>query len=300
MSTQLSPVAPVTQVTVKNILFPTDFSEASEHALEYAKLLARRYGATIHAVHVFTPDLYGALPAEALSSAVVRMRRDVHERMDEMHHKMDGLHHATFVSEGPLWTVVDHVIENQEIDLIVLGTSARTGVERLLLGSVAEEIFRRSPVPVLTVGPRARQAGEEVHFNHILFATDLNGTNERAAQYAIALAQEYQSKLTLLHVIDDVKGEAATDLARVTTYFSEKLHALVPAEAELWCQPEVVIRCGKPADQILAVEQERPTDLIILGAKHSEHTLAATHFRWPTAAHVVHDADCPVLTVRQV
>lgn len=298
MSTLMTPVA--RHVTVKNILFPTDFSEPSEHALPYAKLLARRYGATIHAVHVFTPDLYGSLPAEALSAAVIRMRRDVHERMDEMHHKMNGLHHATLVSEGPLWTVLGRVIENQEIDMIVLGTNARTGVERLLLGSIAEEIFRRSLVPVLTVGPLARAAGQEAQFRHILFATDLNGTNEHAAQYAIALAQEYQSKLTLLHVIDEVKGEAATDLPRVTAYLAEKLHALVPPDAELWCQPEVMIRVGKPAEQILAVEGEHPTDLIVLGAKHSEHTLAATHFRWPTAAHVVHDADCPVLTVRQV
>ena len=293
--------SPTTRIGVKNILFPTDFSSQSDAAFEYAKLLARRYDATIHAVHVVTPELYGALPAEALSAAVASMRREVHERMDGLHRQMQGLQHATFISEGPLWEVLHLIIGKHDIDFVVLGTSARTGLERMLLGSAAEEIFRRAEVPVLTVGPHAYPAGKnrEAKFERILFATDFSAASDAAAAYAVSLAQEYQSHLTLLHVIEDPKGEFAVDYARVVAYLGEKLRALVPREAELWCEPEIVIVCGKPADRILAAQTDRGSDLIVLGARKTEHPVTATHFRWPTAAHVVHDATCPVVTVRE-
>lgn len=290
--------SPATRIAVKNILFPTDFSPRSEAAFEYATLLARRYGATVHAVHVFTPDLYGSLPAETLATAVVRMRQDAQARMDQLHRRLEGLAHETHVAEGKLWSVLERVIRDQNIDLIVLGTSARKGIERMLLGSEAELIFRRAEVPVLTVGPKVRAAEEDVRFARILLATDFSEAADAAAAQAIALAQEYQSHLTLLHVIEDPKGEFKVDYLRVAAYLTEKLRGLVPPEAELWCEPEIAIQCGKPAERILGTATDRKSDLIVLGASRSEHELAATHFRWPTAAHVVHEAACPVLTVR--
>jgi nucleotide-binding universal stress UspA family protein len=291
--------SPTSRVAVKNILFPTDFSPQSEAAFEYAKLLARHYDATVHAVHVVTPELYGALPAEGLSAAVATLRHEVHGRMDELHRRMQGLQHATFISEGPLWEVLNIIIRKHDIDFVVLGTTARTGLERMLLGSAAEEIFRRAEVPVLTIGPHARppQPSKE-GIRRILFATDFSAASDAAAAYAVALAQEYQAHLTLLHVIEDPKGEFAADYARVVAYLGEKLRSVVPREAELWCEPEILIVCGKPADRILSTQTEQPVDLIVLGARKSEHPLAVTHFRWPTAAHVVHAANCPVLTVR--
>jgi nucleotide-binding universal stress UspA family protein len=289
--------SPATRIAVENILFPTDFSPQSEAAFEYAKLLARRYDATIHALHVFIPELYGALPAESLAAAVVTMRRHTQERMDDLHRRMQGLQHETCIAEAGLWDALRHSVEQHAIDIIVLGTTARVGMERLLLGSVAEEIFRRAEVPVLTVGPHARAAEEDVHFDKILFATDFSAAAEKAASYAIALAQEYQSQLSLLHVIPD-HGEYRADFVRVTTVLSEKMRALLPEGAELWCEPELVVQCGAAADRILAVATERQANLIVLGAKKSEHPLAATHLRWPTAAHVVHDSTAPVLTVR--
>jgi nucleotide-binding universal stress UspA family protein len=288
----------MTRIAVKNILFPTDFSLQSDAAFAYAALLARHYGATVHAVHVFTPDLYGALPAETLATSVVRMRQDAQAHMDQLHRRLAGLAHETYVAEGRLWSVLEQVVRDQGIDIIVLGTAARKGMERVLLGSEAELIFRRAEVPVLTVGPRARAAEEDVRFTRILFATDFSAAAEAAAAQAIALAQEYQSHLTLLHVIEDAKGEFKADYLRVAAYLTEKLRGLVPPEAELWCEPEIRIQCGKPAECILATATDRKSDLIVLGARRSEHELAATHLSWPTAAHVVHEAACPVLTVR--
>lgn len=289
---------PLTRVGIQNILFPTDFSPQSEAAFEYAKALARRYEATIHAVHVFTPELYGALPAEALAASVARVRQEAHARMDALHLRMQGLPHATFVWEGPLWEVLTEIMKNQAVDMIVLGTAGRAGLERMLLGSVAEEIFRRADQPVLTVGPGARQAEEDVRFDRILCATDFSAASEEAAAYGIALAQEYQSHLTLLHVVDDEEGEFRLDPMRVTSYLTEKLRALIPPDAELWCDPELVLLTGRAAERILALAAERQAQLLVLGAQKTEHPVAATHFRWPPAARVVHEARCPVLTVR--
>jgi nucleotide-binding universal stress UspA family protein len=296
MTTALAPA--ITRVGIENILFPTDFSPQSEAAFEYAKLLARRYEATIHAVHVFTPELYGALPAEALATAVVRMRQEAHARMDALHLRMQGLPHQTFVWEGPLWDVLAEIMKNQACDLIVLGTSARTGLERMLLGSVAEEIFRRADRPVLTVGPKAKKAEEDVRLDRILCATDFSQAADEAAAYAVALAQEYQAHLTMLHVVEEAHGEFQLDPMRVSAYLTDKLRALIPPDAELWCEPEMLLQMGRPAERIVETAGERRANLVVLGARKTEHPVTATHFRWPTAAHVVHDAACPVLTVR--
>ena len=95
-----------------------------------------------------------------------------------------------------------HAIEADDVDLIVLGTHGRTGAEKLLLGSVAEEIFRRSPVPVLTIGPGVRSSTHNAgRFRRVLFATDLSPESLAAAPYAITLAQENQARLALLLVM---------------------------------------------------------------------------------------------------
>ncbi|MBI2677701.1 MAG: universal stress protein [Candidatus Koribacter versatilis] len=285
------------RVAIKNILLPTDFSPQAQVAAGYAKLLAERYGSAIHAVHVFSPDLYGALPPENLALAAMRLRCDMHDRMEALHERFRGVTHDTYITEGALWPQLEKVIETQAIDLIALGSAGRRGLERVVLGSAAEEILRRAKCPVLTVGPNSAEANDE-SFQHILFATDLASPEAKAASFAVSLAQEYGSQLTLAHVLEANKYESGADYDRVNAYCAEQLRALVPAEAELWCEPEIVLESGEAVGRILAISEERPTGLIVIGAHRTQHPAAATHFRDSVAARVIRNARCPVLTVR--
>ncbi|HEY2108974.1 MAG TPA: universal stress protein [Candidatus Acidoferrales bacterium] len=144
-------------IAIKNILFLTDFSEPSEVALPFATSIARGYGARVHALHVFTPNpnVCGA-PAELAIAAIETGEQAAKARIES---QLAGLEHDTIVDWSiDLWDAVQKMIREKDIDLIVMGTRGRTGADKFLMGSVAEEIFRRSPVPVLTIGPHVRSS----------------------------------------------------------------------------------------------------------------------------------------------
>jgi nucleotide-binding universal stress UspA family protein len=178
-----------------------------------------------------------------------------------------------------------------------MGSAGRRGFERILLGSVAEEILRRATCPVLTVGPNSAEANDD-SFRRIVFATDLDSPEEKAGALAVSIAQEFGSQLALVHILEANKHESGVDYDRVNAYCAEQLKRLVPPDAELWCEPEIVLDTGEAVSRILAIAEERPTGLIVLGAHPVQHPVAVTHFRDSIAARVIRNAPCPVLTVR--
>ena len=115
--------------------------------------------------------------------------------------------------------------------MLVLGTHGRAGLGKLLIGSVAEEVFRRASCPVMTVGPHASsKVQNEIHFQHILFATDFSPDSLAALPYAVSLAKEDQAKLTFLHVVEQ-PAAGIVDLDAVTSALMLRLHKLIPAAA---------------------------------------------------------------------
>jgi nucleotide-binding universal stress UspA family protein len=305
-------------ISIKNILFLTDFLEPSEVALPFATSIARGYSAKVYALHVFTPDpnVCGA-PAKLAITAIETGEQTAKNRVDS---QLVGLEHETIVDWSvDLWDAVQRTIKENHIDLIVMGTHGRIGTEKFFLGSVAEEIFRRSPVPVLTIGPHVRSS---VHtggrFHRILFPTDFSAASEAATPYAISLAQENKAKLVLLHVMriperpsgdgrDNNGGNeherSENDQKRFELSVAEAIHHLyetVPADADLFFPPQSLVEYGDAADRILSAAKERSSDLIVLGVRDATgHLGAATHLARATAHKVVAQAPCPVLTVRE-
>jgi hypothetical protein len=106
-----------------------------------------------------------------------------HAEMQRIDSELSGLQHVTTVERGiEVWPTVQEAIQEEDIDLVILGTHGRTGVEKLILGSAAEEIFRRSPVPVLTIGPGVpRSVHNGARFHRVLFATDFSPESLAAA-----------------------------------------------------------------------------------------------------------------------
>jgi nucleotide-binding universal stress UspA family protein len=296
------------RVAFQNILLATDFSTPSDVALDYAGAIARRYDAKIYVAHVIRPDAYQLVPPEALNATMDQTRRYAEQHMANLlvSGRLRDIPPQVLVGTGELWPVLADMIERHVVDLIVAGTHGRTGVRKLLLGSVAEEIFRLAPCPVLTVGPHVSEARSEEHsylrgpVRRILYATDFTPNSDRASGYALSLAQEHEAHLTLLHVVQELPEGSPQNRARLLEYFFRKLRELVPAEAELWCAPEFAVEFGPTADAILKVAAgrtpEEAVDLIVLGVRK-----AATfpgHLPPATAYKVVCQARCPVLTVR--
>ncbi len=146
-------------MTPKSILVPIDFSVSAEHALDYACGLAEKLGATIHVVNAIgatLPELSVALSEQMMES----LRREHAKELQRIVEPRRAL--AKFgevlVDPGDARDAILAVAKRLDVDLIVMGTHGRRGVSRVLLGSVAEDVVRRAPCPVLAV--RSRK-GEE-------------------------------------------------------------------------------------------------------------------------------------------
>ena len=301
-------------ISLKNILFATDFSEASQAALPYAAAISRRYRSQLHVVHVMSPAAYiipsepaGGVTMEAMHQVALA---DAGKRMQTLASHLENIPCQTYVREGEVWESLSDIIQTREIDLLLVGTHGRTGVEKFVLGSKAEEILRQATCPVLTVGPKIggratltsiENKGKdlaplEISLRQIVYATDFSPESLAAAPFATSLAQEFQTKLTLLNVI-----EKYTDMDRQPGPIDlalQRLEKLVPEEASLWCSPRPSVQFGPPAECILQEAQDSKADLIVLGVRATARNLgAATHLPWATAHKVIAQAHCPVLTI---
>jgi nucleotide-binding universal stress UspA family protein len=291
-------------VKVKNILFLTDFSKASEAALPFAITCGRGYGAKVHALHILMPAPYVCTTPGLTVAAIEAEEENAQVEMQRVESQLAGLQHETVVARGfEVWPAVQQAIQDDDVDLIVLGTHGRTGAEKLLLGSVAEEIFRRSPVPVLTIGPGVRSSAHNgARFHRVLFATDFSPESLAGAPYAVSLAQQNESHLLLVTVMRKPDKIDESDDRIFELSVAEAIHRLyeiVPESAELDFPPQVSVEYGEPAERILEVAKQRGADLIVLGVREAAGRLgAATHLERATAHKVVAHAACPVLTVR--
>ena len=283
----------------KNILLATDFSPASKKALEYAASLARRYGSTIYLTHVITVDGYPLASPEYAASSLQKMQVEARQGFRELlkSGELIELPFKVLIQEGNLWPSIEELIKTYGIDLLVVGTRGVGAVEKVLIGSGAEEIFRKARVPVLTVGPSAtKEPLYEMEFKNILFASDFGRSAEREAEYAISLAQKHCSRLRLVHVLPHPKAHGEDVLAVKKENSMAQLRELVATAIELHCKLDFEVAVGEPVQQVLRIAEETKADLIIMGAKG--RSSLAGNVPHTKAYRVVCGAQCPVLTVR--
>jgi nucleotide-binding universal stress UspA family protein len=289
---------PVISLSLKNILLATDFSPGSETALKYAQAIAQRHASRVHAIHVTPPDSYHLLDPEAFAITFNQLGASAINATDVLHGLLKGLPAETPVHQGLVWEVISDVVQRNEIDLLVLASHGRHGIPRMVLGSVAEDVFRNVSCPVLTVGPDVKPCdGKGLNIQRVLLATHFE-KNSSAPLYAALLCNEFQAELTALHVAEE-RPNAADARSAKELELIWRLRSVVPAEANLWCKPECELRYGSPSHGILDVAREWQSDLIVLGARHPEPARINSRLPWATAARVIAEAHCPVLTVRE-
>jgi nucleotide-binding universal stress UspA family protein len=189
-------------------------------------------------------------------------------------------------------------------DLIVLGTHGRSGFDRLLLGSVTEKVLRKSVCPVMTVPPPAERPSQ-LPYKHLLCPVDFSPPSLTPLTFAISMAKESDARLTIANVIEWTSAPLAPNLpfdyAEFRREFEDdakrRLEALVPEEARTWCQPTTRLLHGKPYEEILAVARNEAIDLIVMGV-HGRNVFDEMLFG-STTNHVVRQAPCPVMTIKQ-
>ena len=243
--------APTTRIALRRILYLTDFSLPSEAALPFVVSIARHYGAVVNALHILTPAALAYATPELGDAALAAGKELAQTEMQKVDSQLLGVPHEVGVEwSASVWPVVERIIDEAHSDLIVVGTHGRTGVQKLLLGSVAEEVFRKSSIPVLTIGPAVSGGThKDGRFRNILLATDFGSESQAAAGYAVSFAQENQARLTLLHVLRGPRRlNGDLQPASVAEIF-HSLSEIVPSEAELWAAPNRWLNTGSQPER---------------------------------------------------
>ena len=291
---QLTPVG----VGIHNVLIATDFSRCSTMALSFGLELAHGYQANAYVVFVVPTDQFMVAGADAYEAAKDVARRDLMELKQEFrkkHSYLEGEDYHLFLLEGEVAESILDFARQKEIDVIVVGTHGRGGLGRALMGSVAERVFRLSPVPVLTLGPHLQRIARAGAPRNILVPVDFSPASERAAHYAIAMAREHSAALTMLHVIERWPTQVQADRTRVTQALREKVEDLIADEVTgLRCN--VRIEVGRVVETVLYTANGIEADLVVLGVR--PRTGLLNRLMWPHAYEIVREAACPVLTVR--
>jgi nucleotide-binding universal stress UspA family protein len=305
-----SPQVPSKDIQFKRALIATDFSDASRNALRYAAAIARHHGARLYIVHVVSSVGYRMVGPDAEVAAAELAARELKELWSKLGgaDESNRVELSLIVRRGDICRQLEELIQMELIDLVVIGTRGRTGISKVLLGSVAEEIFRKVSCPVLTVGPNStwdwpqREVGAE---KVILFATDFGDAAFKALPYAKSIAKRSRSRLILLHVDKPIVQADPTPIfgqsleridGEIRAASQHRLAELMPEDSPV--ESELTVKRGLPVDVILDEASKSGAGLIVLGLHRKSLLIRSGHLPSTTVYGVVIAAECPVLTVR--
>jgi nucleotide-binding universal stress UspA family protein len=300
------------KVQLKNIICTTDFSDFSNHAVPFGIALAREFGAKLYLCHVIdlsSVTMYGEGfldPLEIKTKISDHVYDHLEKLIDDQPVDWEPLS-----PEGHIADEIALMAEEKDVDLVVSATHGRSGLKRLILGSVTERLMRTLPCPLFVVSSpeqdSAASTKEKVSFQRILVGCDFSSDSGLAFQYGLSLAQEFQSEVHLAHVIaptvyKDLLGPAIEEKEEfqqdLRKKLNEKLTEMVPGEVHNWCTLKTALLAGQPHEELTKYAVVHDIDLIVLGVRG--HSLVETLFVGSTTDRVVRVAHCPVLSVRPI
>jgi nucleotide-binding universal stress UspA family protein len=299
-------------ITVDRILCPVDFSPHARRALDHAMALARWYGAKLTVLHVSAIDLpVGAItpwasPPEVHTSGIGRYALQDMLTTFVRAEAAPGVIIETEVVEG---LVADEIVTQARVrgaDLVVVGTHGRSGFRRLLLGSVTEKVLRTAACPVLTVPPAAPDAVpiSAGLFKKIVCPTDFSPASGQSLRWALAMAEEADAEVLVLHVFEHTVAVEHESFPRSTLadyrrayeqWALARLHEEVPDAARNWCTVRELTAAGSAHREIVRLAATENCDLIVMGIGRSRGLV--DRVVGSTTQHVVRAATCPVLSV---
>lgn len=283
------------EILLQTIVIAIDFSPHSMRALKEAIAIARCFNSQLLLVHGTAPAIYGMepIPIECfdveLDVARTRMANLIASEPE-----LQTFSHREFIAFARAVDLVKQVVIENKADLVVAGSHGARGVELLALGSTAEAILKDISCPVLIVGPHCTP--EAYPFRSILFATDLEATGLRSAQFATAFAERFHAPLTMLHVMETKSPRYEIDHELAENHARLELFRLLPADLSTYTTATVRIEHGKPGEVIPEVASSSRASLIVTG--FGPNSSLRDHSPWSTLSQIIRQAPCPVLSVR--
>jgi nucleotide-binding universal stress UspA family protein len=291
-------------ITLNKILVPVDFSDSSRKALDYGAALALKFGARLVMAHV-VPSLAAfnyAFPSDTYDLEK-RAYADAKERAPKLlpQEYLSILDTQTIVKSGDVRQQLLGIIEEENINMVAMGTRGRGALGHLLLGSTTESILRRVKVPILTVSHLNPE--HEVHehriapIRRIVYATDLSDNMRVGLRYSAQLARTFQAGLSLLNVVDNVElfHTGVPGFAAERDSALNRFRWALEEEHVSDIKTEVVVLEGEPHDTIVRFAESGSMDLIVLNL-HSK-TFLERAMLGSTAERVIRSAHVPVLSL---
>ena len=293
------------RLPLRKILCSTDFSDCSAAAVRYGIALAAELNATLYVCHVVDVPFAG-MYGEANPDPVQLERRSKAYAQEQMKNLIgdSDISWESIVTIGHTADEIARITAENGIDLVVSGTHGRSGIKRFLLGSVTERLMRVAACPLLVVRGTGKS---EFRLRKILVGCDFSAFSGLAVRHALNLAQEFESELHLMHILEwsvykDVirAGSEILDDIRsdVATQMREKLEELVPEDARHWCRPVITLTAGQPHEELSKYALVNDIDLIALGVRG--RGMVETLFVGSNTDRLIRQAPCPVLSVRPI
>jgi len=306
-------------IMFRNILVPLDGSSLSEKALPLALQIARRAGATLRLTCVLAPPVANSPPAhpglprdeqEALDMAAWRVRQAVAGNIRQADY---GKKVLTSLIEGPVATTLSEHASGVGADLIVMTTHGRGTMSRFWLGSVTDELIRRSTIPILVVRPAdntrsGSKLTKDVPIHRVIVPLDGSPLAETALGPAAALARLFGATVELFYAVPCLQavmaeGNVLTQPAADATFLHEMIRQ---ANAMLNKSAAGLQGVGLQVATTVVVAEEQIAAAILNRTRTGDVIALATHARGPStrwflgsvADKVIRGADVPVLVVR--
>jgi nucleotide-binding universal stress UspA family protein len=297
---------------LKNIMCLTDLSIFSNQTIDYGIALAKEFESRLYLCHVVDiPSM--ALYAEAHLDPMEQQNQIISHAEVTLGDLTRGedIDWQPLITVGPTVSEISRLVEEKNVDLVISASHGRSGLKRLVLGSVTEELMRTISCPMLILRSpeQSNNQPEPVEFRlkKIMVGCDFSSDSTLALRYALSFAQEFEAELHLVHVIEPtayqnlsktVKDAEKSYQMELKELLGKKLDNLVPEDARNWCFPKTSLIDGRADEKIVDYADQNKIDLIVLGVRG--HGLVETLFIGSTTDRVARQSPCPVLSVRPV
>jgi len=320
----------------KKIMCAIDFSDFTNIVLSYGKSMASEFNSSLCLCHI----LSGTLMVSSLGHSYINYTdietdriQSAKDRLEKIAEELD-IECEIIVSSGHVPDEINQIVLKNNIDMVIAATHGGSGIKRFLIGSVTDRLVKILQCPLLVLFAQKKHltstVEKKIKLKRILVGCDFSPDSKLAFDYALSLAQEFQTQLYLAHVIRpteqielpasnyikiqggeytnwtrseylELKKKATNeDLKNKKILFSrleKQLSDMVPEESRNWCTPITILLEGQPYKELINYAVQKEVDMIVLGV-HG-HSLLERFIVGSTTDRVISRASCPVLVVRQ-
>ena len=325
------------RIKPKKIMCAIDFSDFTNIILSYGKSLTSEFGSTLYLCHIVS----GAVMVSSLGHSYFTYTdmesdriRYAKDRLEKIAAEFD-IECKIIVSSGHAADEINETARGNNVDMVIAATHGGSGIKRFLIGSVTDRLIKILTCPLLVLHARENHlvspVEERIKLKRILVGCDFSPDSRLAFDYALSLAQEFQTQLYLAHVIRpaehtrlsasdymeiqggdytrwarseylDLQKDATTEdgkeKSNLSSRLEKQLSSMVPEESRNWCTPVTIQLEGQPYKELINFAEQKKVDMIVLGV-HG-YSLLEKFLVGSTTDRVISQASCSVLVVRHI